>query len=161
MYEPSQTDKLTWEKLKDEREKCERLWKKAMVADAALEKLCLQPSGEFTYDPIAMIMACISDMKKFETAEDPVWQASFRAAKTQLAFNKYIRLISKRYNVPILLIRQHCDSIDPKKVLGNEASRYWRLIRIATPSDFVEYISQLEVISTSSTRTLWFIYEIK
>jgi len=100
------------------------MWKEAMTADATLEKLCLRPDGEFTYDPIAMIMACIGDMKKYATAEDPVWRASFQAAKTQLAYNRYVHRVSRKHHVPILLMRQYCDANDPKQVLGPAAARY-------------------------------------
>lgn len=123
-FRPSVEERLAWDVLKDQREKCERLWKKAMFADAALEKLCLDEQSEFKYDPIAMIMACISDMKKFKTTDHPVWMASYAASKTQLAFNHYIRRISKQHYIPIILIRQHCDAINPKDILGKDAARY-------------------------------------
>lgn len=123
-FKPSIAEKLAWDALIDPRKQCEHLWKKAMYADAALEKLCLDEHHEFKYDPIAMIMACISDMKKFERMDDPVWQASYKAAKTQLAFNRRIRRISQQHNIPILLIRHYCDKIDPKEVLGQDAPRY-------------------------------------
>lgn len=112
--EPTYADELKWSKLKKQRAKCIKLWKKVVRTDAAVDVLCAGADSKPQYDPIAMILACMKDVEKFEAATDPVWKVALEAAKAQLKFSRYSTRIVHKKGVPLRLINRTVDASVPE-----------------------------------------------
>lgn len=116
-FEPSRSDQKIWQSLPKERAKCLEMWKIVLATDAAVEKLCMGSGGEYKYDPIAMIIACMQDLEKFKETDNPVWKACYLAADAQLSFQRYMLHISKKFKFDFMLVRQTCNAIKSADVI--------------------------------------------
>jgi hypothetical protein len=110
-YQITDADREKWSRMPKRQEKCKRMWRQGLVADAKLDKLCRDDHGEYKYDPIAMTISCLNDPAKYEHETNPVWVASLKVAKFHLRFRSYMMSICHKHGINFLIIRQTCDPI--------------------------------------------------